>query len=110
MIHIKQPSTPWEVVHINWVAALPPGGGKPYNACLIILDRYRITPIFSPFHKDDTGMDTALLIWSRLISHTGLSKNIISDKDPGFTSASWKNLHKHLGKKTIILNSLQSTN
>ncbi|MBW0579153.1 hypothetical protein O181_118868 [Austropuccinia psidii MF-1] len=44
-------------------------------------------------------MDTALLIWNRVISHTGLFKNIISDRDPKFTSALWTNLHKLLGTR-----------
>ncbi|MBW0559553.1 hypothetical protein O181_099268 [Austropuccinia psidii MF-1] len=37
-------------------------------------------------------MDTALFLWSRAISHTGLFKNIISDRDSKFTSALWTNL------------------
>ncbi|MBW0504300.1 hypothetical protein O181_044015 [Austropuccinia psidii MF-1] len=44
-------------------------------------------------------MDTDLLIWNRVISHTGLFKNIISDRDPKFTSALWTNLNKLLGTK-----------
>ncbi|MBW0591625.1 hypothetical protein O181_131340 [Austropuccinia psidii MF-1] len=44
-------------------------------------------------------MDTALLLWSRVISHTGLFKNIISDRDPKFTSALWTNLHRLFGTK-----------
>ncbi|MBW0506413.1 hypothetical protein O181_046128 [Austropuccinia psidii MF-1] len=28
MIHIQEPSTPWEVVHMDWVTALPPGVDK----------------------------------------------------------------------------------
>ncbi|MBW0533090.1 hypothetical protein O181_072805 [Austropuccinia psidii MF-1] len=87
MIHIQEPSTPWEVVHMDWVTALPPGGDKSYNACRVIVDRYSKNPIFLPCHKDDTAMDTAILIWNRVISHTGLFKNIISDRDPKFTSA-----------------------
>ncbi|MBW0525680.1 hypothetical protein O181_065395 [Austropuccinia psidii MF-1] len=99
IIHIQEPSTPWEVVHVDWVTALPPGGYKSYNACLVIVDRYRKTPIFLSCNKDDTAMDTALLIWNRVISHTGLFKKIISDRDPKFTSALWTNLHKLLGTK-----------
>ncbi|MBW0498740.1 hypothetical protein O181_038455 [Austropuccinia psidii MF-1] len=56
-------------------------------------------PIFLPCHKDDTAIDTALLIWNRVISHTALFKNIISDRDPKFTLALWTNLHKLLGTK-----------
>ncbi|MBW0586380.1 hypothetical protein O181_126095 [Austropuccinia psidii MF-1] len=47
-------------------------------------------------------MDTALLIWNRVISHTGLFKNIISDRDSKFKSALWTNLHKLLGKKVSL--------
>ncbi|MBW0526956.1 hypothetical protein O181_066671 [Austropuccinia psidii MF-1] len=57
------------------------------------------TPIFLPCHKDDTAMDTALLILNRVISWTGIFTNIISDRDPKFTSAVWKNLHQLFRKK-----------
>ncbi|MBW0580485.1 hypothetical protein O181_120200 [Austropuccinia psidii MF-1] len=60
MIHIQEPSTPWEVVHMDWLTALPPEGDKGYNACLVIVDRYSKTSIFLPCNKDDTAMDTAL--------------------------------------------------
>ncbi|MBW0560145.1 hypothetical protein O181_099860 [Austropuccinia psidii MF-1] len=84
---------------MDWVTALPPGGDKSKNACLVIVDRYSKTPIFLPHHKDDTAMDRALLICNRVISHTGFFKNIISDRYPKFTSALWTNLHKPLGTK-----------
>ncbi|MBW0522979.1 hypothetical protein O181_062694 [Austropuccinia psidii MF-1] len=99
MIKIQEPSRPWEIVHMDWVAGLPPGGDKIYNACLVIVDRFSKAPIFLPCHKDDTAMDTALLIWSRLVSWTGIFKNIISDRDPKFTSALWTNLHQSFGAK-----------
>ncbi|MBW0506689.1 hypothetical protein O181_046404 [Austropuccinia psidii MF-1] len=47
-------------------------------------------------------MDTALLLWSRVISHTGLFNNIISDGDPKFTSALWTNLHRLFGAKLLF--------
>ncbi|MBW0522942.1 hypothetical protein O181_062657 [Austropuccinia psidii MF-1] len=99
MLHIQGPSTPWEVVHMDLVTALPPGANRSYNSCLVIVDRYRKTTIFLQFLEDDTAMDTALLIWKRVISHTGLFKNIINDQVPKFTSALWTNLHKLLGTK-----------
>ncbi|MBW0528368.1 hypothetical protein O181_068083 [Austropuccinia psidii MF-1] len=79
---------------MNWVTALPPSGERSYNFCLVIVDRYRKTPILIPFHKDFSAMDTALLLWNGVISHTGLFKNIISDRDPKFTSELWTNLHR----------------
>ncbi|MBW0588508.1 hypothetical protein O181_128223 [Austropuccinia psidii MF-1] len=99
MIKIQEPSRPWELVHMDWVTGLPPGGDRSYNSFLVIVDRFSKTPIFLPCHKDDKAMDTALLIWNRVISWTGIFTNIISDRDPKFTSALWTNLHQLFGTK-----------
>ncbi|MBW0579735.1 hypothetical protein O181_119450 [Austropuccinia psidii MF-1] len=99
MINIQKPSTTREVVDIDWVTASLPGGDKSYNACLVIADRYSKTPIILPCHKDDTAMDTAIFLCNRVISHTGLFQNIISDREPKFKSALWTNLNKLLGTK-----------
>ncbi|MBW0549548.1 hypothetical protein O181_089263 [Austropuccinia psidii MF-1] len=87
MIKIQEPSRPWEIVHMDWVTGLPPGGDRSYNACLVIMDRFSKTPIFLPCHKDDPAMDTALLIWNRVVSWTDIFSNIISERDPKSTSA-----------------------
>ncbi|MBW0472333.1 hypothetical protein O181_012048 [Austropuccinia psidii MF-1] len=63
---------------MDWVTALPPGGDRSYNACLVLVYRYSKTPIFLPCHKDDTSMDTDIMIWNKAISHTGLFQNIIT--------------------------------
>ncbi|MBW0541554.1 hypothetical protein O181_081269 [Austropuccinia psidii MF-1] len=99
MIKIQEPRKPWEIVHMDWVTGLPPGCDGSYNACLVIVDSFSKTPIFLTCHKDDTAMDTALLIWDRVISLTGIFTNIISDRDPKFNSALWKNLHQLFGAK-----------
>ncbi|MBW0558037.1 hypothetical protein O181_097752, partial [Austropuccinia psidii MF-1] len=78
MMKFKEPRRPWEIVHMDWISK---------------------TPIFLPCHKEDTAMDTALLIWNRLVSWTGIFTNIISDRDPKFTSALWTNLHQLFGTK-----------
>ncbi|MBW0467833.1 hypothetical protein O181_007548 [Austropuccinia psidii MF-1] len=87
---------------MDWVIALPPSGERIYNECLVIIDRYSKTPIFLPCHKNDTAMDTPLLLWIRVISHTGLSKNIISYRDPKFTSVLCTNLHRFFGTKLLF--------
>ncbi|MBW0577261.1 hypothetical protein O181_116976 [Austropuccinia psidii MF-1] len=99
MIKIQEPGIPWEIVHMDWVTGLPPGGDRSYNACLVIFDRFSNTPIFLPFHKDDTAMDTALLIWNRVVSWNGIFTNLIGDKDPKLNSALWTNIYQLLGTK-----------
>ncbi|MBW0529280.1 hypothetical protein O181_068995 [Austropuccinia psidii MF-1] len=78
---------------------LPPSGDISYNSCLVIVERYRKTPIFLPSHKDDTPMDKALLLWKGVVSHTGLVNDIISDRDLKFTSPLCTNLHRLYGTK-----------
>ncbi|MBW0570804.1 hypothetical protein O181_110519 [Austropuccinia psidii MF-1] len=99
MIQFQELKSPWEIAHTDWVTALPPGGDRSYNACLVLVDRYSKTPMFLPCHKDDTAMDTAIMIWNQVISQTGLFQNIISDRDPKLNSALWTNLHNLFGEK-----------
>ncbi|MBW0568928.1 hypothetical protein O181_108643 [Austropuccinia psidii MF-1] len=84
---------------MDWVTAVPPGGDRSYNAFLVLVDRYRKTPMFLPSNKDYTAMDTAIIICNKVNSQTGLFQNIISDRDPKFTSSLWKNLHNLFGTK-----------
>ncbi|MBW0502448.1 hypothetical protein O181_042163 [Austropuccinia psidii MF-1] len=86
IIQIQEIKSPWEIAHMYWVTALPPGGDRSFNACLVLVDRYRKTPVFLPCHKDDTAMDTAIMIWNRFISHKSLFQNIMSDRDSKLTS------------------------
>ncbi|MBW0486018.1 hypothetical protein O181_025733 [Austropuccinia psidii MF-1] len=84
---------------MDWVTGLPPGYDKSYNSCLVFVDRFGKNHIFLPCHKDDKAMDTDLLIWTRVVSWTGIFKNIISDRDPKLTSELWTNLHQLFGTK-----------
>ncbi|MBW0576797.1 hypothetical protein O181_116512 [Austropuccinia psidii MF-1] len=59
--------------------------------------------MFLPCHKDVTAMYTAIMILNKVISHTDLFQNIISDRDPKFTSALWTNLHNLFGTKLLFL-------
>ena len=99
LMKIEEPSKPWDIINMDWVTSLSPGGIANYNACLVIVDRYSKTPIFIPCFKDDTAMDTAILFWNRVLPRTGIPKVIISDRDPKFTSEFWTGLHSMLGTK-----------
>ncbi|MBW0531095.1 hypothetical protein O181_070810 [Austropuccinia psidii MF-1] len=101
MIQIQQAKYALEIVHMDWVTALPPGGDRSLNECLVLVDRYSKKKFF-PCNKFETSMDTAIMIWNRVISHTGLLQNIISDGFPKFTSYLWKNLHNLFGEKLLF--------
>ncbi|MBW0582998.1 hypothetical protein O181_122713 [Austropuccinia psidii MF-1] len=99
MIKIQEPSRPWQIIHMDLVAGLPPGSDKIYRSCLVIVDRFRKTPIFLPFHKYDEAMDKALLIWNRVVIWTGILTKIISGRDPKVISVLCTNLHQLFGIK-----------
>ncbi|MBW0525672.1 hypothetical protein O181_065387 [Austropuccinia psidii MF-1] len=40
MIQIQEPKSPWEIVHMDWVTALAPGGDRSFNACLVLVERH----------------------------------------------------------------------
>ncbi|MBW0533621.1 hypothetical protein O181_073336 [Austropuccinia psidii MF-1] len=87
---------------MDWVTEVAPGCEKGYNSFLVISHRYIKLPRFLPHHKDDPAIDTALLLWNRVISHKGLFKNIISERDPKFTSALWTNIHRFFGTNLLF--------
>ncbi|MBW0494271.1 hypothetical protein O181_033986 [Austropuccinia psidii MF-1] len=64
-----------------------------------VFDRFSKTPIFSPSYKDDTVMDTNLLIWNRVVSWTGIFTKIVSYRDSKVTPALSANLHQLFGAK-----------
>ncbi|KAI7959261.1 hypothetical protein MJO28_003052 [Puccinia striiformis f. sp. tritici] len=96
---INEPKNRWEVINMDFVTGLPPGGSYSYNSVLVVVDRYSKRARFLPNHKDDTAMEVALLFWNRIMAEVGIPKIIISDRDPKFTSEFWRNLHDMLGTK-----------
>ncbi|MBW0500144.1 hypothetical protein O181_039859 [Austropuccinia psidii MF-1] len=109
MIKIQEPSRPWEIFHMDCVTGLPPGGNRSYNSFPVIVDRFSKTPSFFPRQRDDTAVDTALLIWNRVVSCTGIITNI--------TVTGIQNSPQHYGQtftnfwnKCFLLYSLPPTN
>ncbi|MBW0492637.1 hypothetical protein O181_032352 [Austropuccinia psidii MF-1] len=97
--HIEESKPLWETINMGWVTGLVPGGKENFNACLIILDRFRKMVRCLPCHKEDTEMDTALLFWNNILSTCGVPKIIISDREPKLKSEFPTNLYDMLGTK-----------
>ncbi|MBW0534236.1 hypothetical protein O181_073951 [Austropuccinia psidii MF-1] len=97
--HIEEHKHPWETINMDWVTGLVTGGKENYNACFMIVDRFRKSMRCLPCHKEDTAIDTALLFWNNIISTCEVPKIIISDGDPKFTLEFCTNLYDMLGTK-----------
>ncbi|MBW0475118.1 hypothetical protein O181_014833 [Austropuccinia psidii MF-1] len=97
--HIEEPKNPWESINMDWVTGLVPGGRENFNSFMIIVDRFSKRIGSLPCHKEDTGMNKALLFWNKIISTCRGPKIIISDRDPKFKSEFWTNVYDMLGTK-----------
>ncbi|MBW0573541.1 hypothetical protein O181_113256 [Austropuccinia psidii MF-1] len=73
---------------MDWVIGLPPGVDRSYNSCLVIVDRFSKTQVFLPCHKDDTAMDTALLIWKLELGYK-TSIHASTNKTPAILEKGW---------------------
>ncbi|MBW0465001.1 hypothetical protein O181_004716 [Austropuccinia psidii MF-1] len=93
IIQIQETKSPWELVCMDFLKALPPGADRSFNSSLSLFFRHRKATMFLPFHGDETAMETAIMIWNRVTVHTSVFQNIISDRAPKFTLALWRNLH-----------------
>ncbi|MBW0580336.1 hypothetical protein O181_120051 [Austropuccinia psidii MF-1] len=100
--HTEEPKHPWETININLVTGLVPAGKENFNSFLIIVDRFRRSVRFLPYHKEDTAMYTAFLFWNNIISTCGIPNIIIGARDPKFTLKFWTNLYNMLHTKVVF--------
>ncbi|POW13130.1 hypothetical protein PSHT_07866 [Puccinia striiformis] len=71
---IEEPKQRWEVINMDFVTALPPGGKDNFNAVLVVVDRFSKRARFLPCYKDNTALDVALLFWNSIINDVGCPK------------------------------------
>jgi transposase InsO family protein len=54
---------------------------------------------FIPTKDEATAQETEKLFFTHVFKHHGLPKNIVSDRDPKFTSKFWRALWKRMGSE-----------
>ena len=87
---------PFEQVTMDLITDLPPSQG--YDAVLTLVDHGCLcAALFLPCHKTITGEKIAHLYFKHLFPWFGISRQIISDRDPRFTSHFARAMTKHLG-------------
>jgi hypothetical protein len=87
---------PFQKVSMDLITDLPLSQG--YDSILTIVDQgCSKAAKFIPCAKTITGLDVAQLYLTHLVPWFGLPKQIISDRDPHFTSAFAREIMKALG-------------
>ncbi|CAH0489286.1 unnamed protein product [Peronospora farinosa] len=69
---------------------------------LVFVDRFSKMTHLVPVHAKITAAETAAHFIDAVFRHHGLPENIVSDRDPRFTSAFWTSLFELLGTKLLM--------
>jgi len=91
------PERPWESVSMDFTVSLPPSKG--FDAIMVVVGRFSKMTHFIPTKDEVTAQETGRLFFSHIFKHHGLPKDIVSDRDPKFTSKFWRALWKRMGSK-----------
>ncbi|GMF50119.1 unnamed protein product [Phytophthora fragariaefolia] len=92
LMPLSVPSEYWEIVRMNFVTGLPLSRG--FDVILAVVDLLSKRPKCVATHTTATTAATALLFFDAVFIHHGLPQEIVSDRDPKFTSSMWTELMK----------------
>jgi hypothetical protein len=82
---------------MDFITHLPPSAG--YTAILVVVDRLSKGVHLAPLPSHYTATRIAQIFWDTVGKLHGMPKSIVSDRDPIFQSAFWKELLKLQGTK-----------
>jgi transposase InsO family protein len=91
------PSRVWADISMDFVEALPKVHGK--SVVLTVVDRFSKYAHFIPLGHPYTAHSVARAFFHDIVRLHGIPESIVSDRDPVFTSAIWRELFKLAGVK-----------
>jgi transposase InsO family protein len=87
------PEQPWSSISMDWITDLP--SVNQLDAILVIVDRFTKLAHFIPTTKSCTAPQVADLFLHHVIRLHGFPRQLITDRDPVFTSIFWQHLLKN---------------
>jgi transposase InsO family protein len=82
---------------MDFMVSLPPSRG--FDAIMVVVDRFSKMAHFIPTKDEATAQETGRLFFTHVFKLHGLPKDIVSDRDPKFTSKFWRALWKRMGSE-----------
>lgn len=92
------PQRKWESVSMDFIVGFPTTSNG-YDSVLVVVDRLTKFVLFLPTTSTITAHGTAQLFFDRVVTLFGLPQDIVSDRDPKFTSEFWQCLWDRFGTK-----------
>ncbi|GBG72069.1 hypothetical protein CBR_g11003 [Chara braunii] len=91
------PEGRWQSISMDFIGPLRPPTPRGHDAILVVVDRFTKRARFVPCHYAMSAHEVANIVFDRVVRDHGLPLNIISDRDPRFTSRFWRRLHEVYG-------------
>jgi hypothetical protein len=88
---------PWESVSKDFMVSLSPSRG--FDAIMVVDDRFIKMAHFIPTKDSATAQETGRLFFTHVFKHHDFSKDIVSNRNPKFTSKFWRALWKRMGSE-----------
>lgn len=80
----------WESVSMDFIMDLPETQDTKFDAILVVCDRLSKMAHLIPTNKTVTPAQVAFLFQDAIFKHHGYPTNLVSDRDPRFTSTFWE--------------------
>ena len=90
---LEAPRQRWERISMDFITHLPKTRSG-YDALLVMVDYMTKMMILRPTSNMATAVDTARLFLHAVVRAHGLPKVIVSDRDTGFMSHFWREVHR----------------
>lgn len=98
LMPLQIPARPWWSVSMDLITALPETGND-YTSILVFVDRWSKTSHFVATKTELTAVDCAALFRHHVIRLYGFVDDIVSDRDPRFTSKFFSEFCRLTGTK-----------
>jgi hypothetical protein len=97
LLPLPVPTAVWTDVGLDFVEALPRVGGK--SVILTVVDRFSKYCHFMALAHPYTAESVARVFFVEIVRLHGVPQSMVSDRDPVFTSAFWRELMRLTGTK-----------
>ena len=84
------PTKCWKSVLMDFMIHL--SESKGFDSIMVVVDRVSKIAHFVPMRGTATSQEIGQLYFNKVVKHHGIQKDIISDRDPKFTSCFWRTL------------------
>jgi hypothetical protein len=97
LMPLPVPQSVWADIGLDFVEALPRVGGK--SVILTVVDHFNKYCHFIPLAHPYTAASVAQAFFAEIVRLHGMPQSMVSDRDPVFTSAFWRELMRLMGTK-----------